>query len=104
MKSVGCSNEAVSMDSCMNLREKIKTVELDSEKLQLQALESLIGTENRKTGAPKNNVQDVASNLKLYAEHNDLTLSDDVQRLCAIIVIAALPNAEIEAVTTALQR
>ena len=94
MKNTGCALESVPTETCMQLREDIKAVELATEKLQLEVLESLPGPEEIPDRPADRLAEDILANLKLYADYEGFEFNDDVQRLCAIMIVAAFPDCD----------
>lgn len=92
MKHGGCTNESVPTDECMRLREEIKTVEFESEKLQQQVLESLVTVDENRGAAADGVLEDVVGNLMLFSDYVGFDLSEDVCRKYHVIVAAAFPD------------
>lgn len=92
MKHTGCTTADVPTDACMTLRDEIKSVEFASEKLQQEVLESL-AENNQKRGADYDQVlQEVTTNLELYANFAGIDISNDVMQKFSTIVSAACPK------------
>lgn len=102
MKLAGCTEDGVPTDDCMRLRDKIKSVEFASEKLQQQVLESLVSVDKPRGDAPGQVVDDVVANLLKYAGHTGIDISGDVRQKLIIIVTAAFPNRAARTIETAL--
>ena len=102
MKQTGCNSEPVATDACMALREDIKSVEFAAEKMQQEALESLvsIGPVTKQEAAKL--TRNVAANLALYLDSRDIRLDDDVRKKLSIIVSAAFTEIDASAVVKAL--
>jgi uncharacterized protein (TIGR02444 family) len=92
MKNSAGQVEPIATERCLQLRKKIKALELEAEKLQLEALESLIAEEE----APEFKANIVAeramANLIHYAEADNLDVREEVRELFAMVVAAAFPE------------
>ena len=88
MKHTGCDTESVPTDACMQLRDEIKSVEFASEKMQQQVLESLVSIEQSRKDTPDQILNDVTSNLSLYAGIAGIDVGDDIRQKFSIIVDA----------------
>lgn len=91
MKHMGCGMDPVPTDSCMALRDDIKSVEFAAEKLQQSVLQSLLSGEDGRDALPDQVLQDVMANFHRYAEFAGLDLCDDSRQKFSVIVAAALP-------------
>ena len=89
MKHTGCGVKNVPTEDCMALREKIKSIEFESEKLQQEGLESLVTVAVDRAEAVASVQDDVVSNLERYAEFAGIDLGDDVRQKFSIIINAA---------------
>ncbi len=92
MKVEGCANGAVPTKACMRLRDEIKSVEFDAEKMQQEILESL-------TPVPEHNVSDanellakVVKNVRRYSRHLGLEIGGEVAETISTVVAAACPH------------
>ncbi len=92
MKHTGCDTEPVPTDTCMQLRDEIKSVEFAAEKMQQQVLESLVSIDQSRYDASDQMLKDVVANLMLYSEHMGIELCEDVRRKFADVVQAAFPD------------
>ena len=92
MKQSGCDTEPVPTDTCMQLREEIKSVEFAAEKMQQQVLESLVLIDQSRTDTPEQMLKDVVANLMLYSEHTGIEVCENVRRKFSDIVQAAFPD------------
>jgi uncharacterized protein (TIGR02444 family) len=90
MKHEGCSAEPVPMDSCMALREKIKSVEFDAEKLQQDTLDSLTTSERSGNYSTEQILQAVNANLDRYFVHAGIESCDDTGTKLRVIINAGL--------------
>lgn len=92
MKADGCGNELVDFQACMDLRERVKAVELHAEKQQQSVLESLLQS------APCGGQSDVAgseaaaANLCCYFDSVGIAWSDEVRSELRVILRAAFPG------------
>ena len=91
MKHTGCDTEPVPTDTCMQLRDEIKSVEFAAEKMQQQVLESLVSIDRSRNDAPDQILDDVISNLSLYAGFAGIEVCDDVRQKFSVIIDAAFP-------------
>ena len=92
MKHTGCDLDPVPTDSCMELREDVKTVEFAAEKMQQEVLESLASVDRARDEKPGQVIGDVAANLMLYLECLDIRAENDVRANLLVIVRAAFPE------------
>jgi uncharacterized protein (TIGR02444 family) len=102
MKHSGCSAEPIPTESCMELREEIKSAEFASEKLQQQVLESLVSDEKRSSDVAEERLRHVVANLTLYAEYSGFEKCEDVRGKLAIMICAAFPDLDVTNVARAL--
>jgi uncharacterized protein (TIGR02444 family) len=92
MKHTGCDSDPVPKDSCMELREEIKTVEFAAEKLQQEVLESMLSVERERAENAAVIIENVAANLMLYLEFANIQADGDVRQKLSTIVHAAFPE------------
>jgi len=90
MKHTGCGMDPVPTESCMALRDDIKSVEFAAEKIQQEVLQSLLSIEGARDAVPDQVLQDVMANLHRYAEFVGLDLRDDSRQKLSVIIAAAL--------------
>lgn len=102
MKQTGCETEPVPTDACMEFREKIKDVEFAAEKMQQEALESILPSDRHPAEAPDKLVADVIANLMRYLAHQDIPANDDVRHKLEVIVRAAFPAFDSDLISRAL--
>ncbi len=102
MKHSGCDTDPAPTDTCMQLREEIKSVEFAAEKMQQQGLESLVSIERLRTDAPDRVLEDVAANLMLYCEYAGLEVCEDVRRNFVSVVRAAFPDHDEQSISSVL--
>lgn len=91
MKQSGCNAESVPTESCMTLREKIKSVEFGAERLQQDVLDSLVSTGTEREVTPDQVLADVVANLDRYAGFAGYGSCDDIRRKHSIVIQAAFP-------------
>ena len=91
MKHTGCDTEPVPTDACMQLREEIKSVEFEAEKMQQQVLESLVSIDQSRIDTPEQVLEGVIANLNLYAAYAGIKTCDDVRQKFSLIIDAAFP-------------
>jgi uncharacterized protein (TIGR02444 family) len=92
MKHTGCLTDPVATEACMDLRDKIKSVEFAAEKLQQETLESLVSINPAHNSDANQVLTDVMANLNRYAEFADINDCADVRRKLGIIIDAAFPS------------
>jgi len=95
MKKTGCQFPKIDSDSCMSLRDRIKSVELQAEKLQQATLESLCTVE---VYAEQSNAEiqgAMAANLKRYLDAAAISLDERAGRLLDTVVRANFPDQNI---------
>ena len=90
MKHEGCSVNPVPTDTCMELREKIKSVEFDSEKLQQQALESLTNIDQPGKSGKQQILEAVDANLDRYAAYAQIEPIEEVRSKFQRIINAGM--------------
>lgn len=103
MKDADFAAESVPTEDCMRVRQEIKTVELESEKIQLQVLESMVTPKQTPDSGQERIIGDAVINLKLYISNRDIGFDEDVKHLCEVVIAAAFPNCDAESVTEALR-
>lgn len=103
MKHTGCNLASVPTESCMELREEIKSVEFAAEKMQQEVLESIVLVERTRDERPEQIVEDVAANLMLYLECVDIQLANDVRKKLSTIVRAAFPDFDKKTIAKAIE-
>ena len=89
MKHNGCGMDPVPTESCMALRDDIKSVEFAAEKIQQEVLQSLLSSEDRRDTVPDQVLHDVMANLNRYAESVGLDLCADSKQKFSVIIAAA---------------
>lgn len=104
MKHAGCQAESMPTEACMNLREDIKSVEFAAEKMQQHVLESLVPAEVRRGSVSATTLNEVAANLLRYSEHAGVKDCDDVRQKLAVVIQAAFPDQQEQAILQALNR
>ena len=92
MKHTGCGTDPTPTQECMQLREEVKSVEFAAEKMQQEALESMVSAKGRGGDASEEIMRDVVANLKLYADYLGLEFHDDIKLNLSIIIEAAFPT------------
>ena len=103
MKHTGCDTEPVPTDTCMQLRDEIKSVEFAAEKMQQQVLESLVSIDQSRYDAPDQMLKDVVANLMLYSEHTGIEVCEDVRRKFSDVMQAAFPDWRKQMILRALE-
>ncbi len=103
MKLTGCDSDVVPTASCMELREEIKTVEFAAEKMQQEALESMVSVDRTRDERPKQIVEDVAANLMLYLEGLNIQPAIEVRKKLSVIVCAAFPDFDKKTIAKAIE-
>jgi len=92
MKQSGWREEPMSTEECMSLREEIKSVEFEAERLQQQVLETITSGRELRTDVTDAALDDVLANLHRYAEHSGIDIGDDVLQKFSVIIRAAFPG------------
>lgn len=88
MQSDGCAQARVPTDSCLQLRESIKAIELASERLQQRVLESMTGDAVSQNESVIARITVAAKNLQLYLAAAGAQANATVIDQLAIIVTA----------------
>ena len=102
MKHTGCQYESVPTESCMALREEIKTAEFACEKMQQEVLESLVTTGTTRHNAESPKPADIVANLFRYLTHAGIEDAEDVRLNLLTIILAAFPTIDPESIKAAL--
>jgi len=102
MKISGCVGTGVSTEDCMALRDEIKAVELEAERLQQRTLEGLASAPPAGPLDSGAQLTNTAANLKLYLEHCSVRLDETSLSELAHIVTAAIDGADESSVVAAL--
>ncbi len=92
LKHTGCHVNEVPSEACIVLRGKIKAVELETEKLQQEVLESLVPCDQLSQHVSEQAAVAGMDALKLYAEYVGIKVSDDVQRKFSLIIDAVVAD------------
>ena len=90
MKNQGCRLESVPTNTCMALREEIKSVEFASEKMQQEVLESLLSIDQSRHDTREQILEAVNANLDLYASRAGIEGDDDVKAKLSVIIQASV--------------
>ncbi len=102
LKQEGCESEPVPTDSCMEFREQIKAVEFAAEKMQQDALESMVAIDRSRQTAPAQLVANVLSNLMIYLEYRHIPVNSDVRDKLLVIIRSAFPDIDERTIASAL--
>ena len=78
LKSIGCLDQMLDVEPCMNFRNQVKKVELESEKFQQDSLERFCNSIPIPDLDDSNKTEGIACNLKLYLTAENVDLSDDI--------------------------
>lgn len=92
MKNSGCSDNRMKEEDCQKLRNRIKAVELEAEKLQQEVLFSLVDS-NRATN--KNSAEQLSATIKnitLYMSDLGKEKTEDGGRALVAILRAVVPD------------
>ena len=92
MKIEGCPDPAMPVESCMNLRERIKKVEFEAEQLQENVMQSLVDTIPGVTLSVAEQVRAAALNLRRYCEAEGIVSDHETQSRLDVILRAAIPH------------
>ncbi len=94
MKHSGCESDSVDSDWCMSLREKVKSVELQAEKLQQYALESIIAAQPDVTLSLNEQQNAMVINLKRYLDSADIRINDRIIHQLTEVIRMSFPQCE----------
>jgi len=103
MKHTGCTAEPTPTEGCMQLREEVKSVEVAAEKMQEEVLESMVSVDRTRDERPKQIVEEVAANLMLYLEGQDIHPAIEVRKKLSVIVCAAFPDFDKKTIAKAIE-
>ena len=92
MKDSDCATESIPTEVRKRVRHTIKTAELESEKLQLRVLESMVTSKKIPDHRQDQLVGDAITNLKLYIDHRGIKFNKEVKDLCQVVIAAAFPS------------
>lgn len=92
MKHEGCMIGIVPSDACMELREKVKSVEFDAEKMQQEVLELLTSTSECKSPDEDLLLPAVVSNVLRYCCYLGLEIDGGISKKFTVVVAAAFPQ------------
>lgn len=101
MKHEGCVNGAAENDACMALREKIKSVEFDAEKMQQEVLSSLTTKSDRGGCSGDLLLPTVLNNVSRYSRHIGMRIDSGVAEKISVIIAAAYPELDKQVVLSA---
>jgi uncharacterized protein (TIGR02444 family) len=94
MKLEGCTHPTMPVESCMNLRERIKKVELEAEQLQENVMQSLVDSIPVVTLSVSEQTRAAALNLRRYCEAEGIDWDKPTQTQLDTILRAAVPHSE----------
>jgi len=92
MKSEDCLDPGILKESCMNLRERIKAVELEAEQLQENAMQSMVDTIPTVTLITAEQAGAALQNLHRYCVAEDIDWNRETQVQLNVILRAAIPH------------
>jgi uncharacterized protein (TIGR02444 family) len=92
MKIEGCPDPAMPVESCMNLRERIKKVELEAERLQENVMQSMVDTIPGVTLSVAEQARAATLNLRRYCEAEGIDWDHETQTRLDVILRAAIPH------------
>ena len=92
MKHSGCSDKAIPTDACMQLREKVKSVEFDAEKMQQEVLELLTKNARVTVSGEVSLLTAVVKNLHRYCHQLGLQVTGEFSEKSSVIIAAAFPD------------
>lgn len=102
MKQSGCGSQPVPEDDCMKLREEIKNIEFAAEKMQQEALESLLLSGRVHSDAPGRLVDNAIANLMRYLVLQHIPVNEEVREKLGVIIRAAFPDVDGATISAAL--
>jgi uncharacterized protein (TIGR02444 family) len=100
MKSTGCEQLGDFRDACMALRERVKALELEAEKLQQNVLAAMTGSGAQRIPASAERLSAVVANLRMYLVMRRADLdAASLERLATIVATATGGVARADALT-----
>jgi len=91
MKSDGCHVPAMPVESCMNLRERIKKVELESEQMQENVMQAMVDHTPMASLGVDEQSSHAMFNLRRYCEAEGIEWSRETKTRLGLILRAAIP-------------
>ncbi len=92
MKIAGCPDPGIPVESCMNLRERIKKVEFEAEQLQENVMQSMVDTIPRVTLSAAEQARAAELNLRRYCEAEGIDWDHETQTHLNVILQAVIPH------------
>ena len=92
MKTKGCPDPVIQVESCINLRERIKNVELEAEHLQENTMQFIVDSISGVTLAVTEQANAAVLNLRRYCEAEGIDPDHETQACLEIILRAAIPH------------
>ena len=92
MKIEGCPDPAIPVESCMNLRERIKQVEVEAEQLQGNVMQSLVDTIPGVKLSVAEQARAAKLNLRRYCAAEGIDWDHETQTRMDVILRAAIPG------------
>jgi len=92
MKIEGCPDPIMAVESCMNLRERIKKVEFEAEQMQENVMQSLVDTI---PGVPLSVAEQARAamlNLRRYCAAEGIDWDHETETHLGVILQAAIPH------------
>jgi len=90
MKNEGCPDPDIPVEGCMNLRERIKKVELEAEQMQEIIMESLVETIPEVSLSVAAQTRSATLNLRRYCEAEGIDWDHETQTRLNVILRAAV--------------
>ncbi|MGK0297624.1 MAG: hypothetical protein ACI9XC_001234 [Gammaproteobacteria bacterium] len=94
LKDHGCTENNHDKNACMSYRDKIKAIELESEKIQQLTLESMSKIKNTKNMSPQEKSGTAANNLRMYLQQENIDITDVIINELHCIVQAGLQDVD----------
>ena len=102
MKSDGCSDPRMPTRTCMELREKIKGLELNAEKIQQSVLESLISSFPETTATLPAQLDAITNNVFQYFDMVNINNDDFIREKLSVAIEAGVTDFTREQIKSAL--
>jgi uncharacterized protein (TIGR02444 family) len=96
MKFEGCPDPAMLVENCMNLRERIKKVELQAEQLQENVMQSIVDAIPGVTLGVAEQARAAMANLSRYFAAEGIDWDSETQARLDFILQAAIPRTPTE--------
>ena len=102
MKSDGCADPRMPTETCMELREKIKGLELQAEKIQQSVLESLITSFPETDATLPAQLDAIKNNIFQYFDTVDISNDDFIRENLSVVIGAGVTDFTEDQIQSAL--